>query len=60
MDDCPASTKGLCLQMTGGFRPCDEDECLEDRPLGVHGSDGSLAYPDNPMPVNVQPLDTTP
>lgn len=35
----------------------DEDDDLE--PIGVHASDGSLAYPDDPMPVNVLPLDSS-
>lgn len=29
---------------------------MSDEPIGVHASDGSLAYPDDPMPVNVRPL----
>ena len=32
--------------------PEDEDP----EPIGVHASDGSLAYPDDPMPLNVLPL----
>lgn len=42
----------------GGFEITRKHAPYPEQPIGVHGSDGSLAYADDPMPTNVQPLGT--